>query len=500
MKNKPVQSKWFTILAWVVILVAVIIRVLVYLQNRNLIIDEANVARNIYERDFVGLLSPLSYQQFAPPIFLWFTKLATTIAGYSEYALRFYPLVCGIVTIYLLYRIIKEYAPLGVAWIGLGLLGFSYILIRYASELKQYMPDAMIALLLIWLAVRIDIHKWKRGKFILVWLVVGSLAIWASMPSVFILAGIGSYYFMGCIRSKKRARVQDVIIVSALWVAQFALYYFLILKPQANSEYLQTFHHHYFLFATPSDAGEWDHNFKVLRGLVIPFEGMYPFVHELNLVLIYVGFFTLLIKYKERVLLFLVPVLALLMAACIDQYSLIPRVALFIMPIFIIVLTVGFGLLFSIRSVVAKVVVTILGLYVIASTVRQSWDFLPFKYEEVTRGYEYAVEKGIPASSVGIYHATVPAHIYYTQIHPDKEQWSQFTASPQLQWYVNYDSLAWQLRYVQKIEQPVGLIYTNATDDEFNKRNDDIKKHLQEVFCSEEKYVRFCVYKNPDVR
>lgn len=499
MKNKPVQSKWFTILAWVVMLAAVIVRVLVYLQNRNLLIDEANVARNIYERDFIGLLSPLSYQQFATPVFLWFTKLATTIAGYSEYALRFYPLLCGIVSILLMYKILKKLIPQDVVWFGIGLIGGSGILIRYSSELKQYMSDAMIALLIIWLAICIDPKRWGRGKFVLVWLVIGSLSIWLSMPSVFLLAGVGGYYIFYGLRNKQYNRITDIIIVSVLWVAQFGAYFFIVLKDQANSNYLQSFHHYYFLFATPSTGKEWEHNLKVIHDIITPITGELWYVYNITVGLLLVGTAGLLWKHKEKVILFLIPVLTLFIAAAIDQYSLMPRLAIFIMPVFIIVAAVGLGLIFSTRFKVVKVFAVFLATYIIVSNVHQTTQD-PFKYEEVTTGYKYAVEKGIPASSVGIYHATVPAHIYYTQIHPNKEQWSQFTASPQLQWYVNYDSLAWQLRYVQKIEQPVALIYTNATDHEFKKRNDDIKKHLQEVFCSEEKYVRFCVYKNPDVR
>ena len=82
MKRSFLQNeKIYKWLAYAAILLGIIIRVSVYLQNRNLFIDEANVARNIYERGFADLATPLSYEQYAPPIFLWIVKFITVFMG-----------------------------------------------------------------------------------------------------------------------------------------------------------------------------------------------------------------------------------------------------------------------------------------------------------------------------------------------------------------------------------------------------------------------------------
>ena len=78
-KSEPgyLSSKILKVIAIAVVALGIALRVAVYLQNRDISMDEANVARNLFERDFAGLLKPLFYEQFAPPVFLWIEKAVT---------------------------------------------------------------------------------------------------------------------------------------------------------------------------------------------------------------------------------------------------------------------------------------------------------------------------------------------------------------------------------------------------------------------------------------
>eukprot|EP01136_Pigoraptor_vietnamica_P002975 Opistho-1_new@31642 len=142
MRFSTKEEKLYKWLAFAAIAAGIAVRIAVYLQNRNLMIDEANVARNIYERGFLQLLSPLSYEQYAPPLWLWAIKATTTLANMGEQALRFIPLVSGFATLILLYLILKQLNLFRSAWYALLLLASGYIYIRYSTELKQYMTDA----------------------------------------------------------------------------------------------------------------------------------------------------------------------------------------------------------------------------------------------------------------------------------------------------------------------------------------------------------------------
>ena len=112
MSQDPVLQQrtntFLKILIALVIAGGIIARLVVYLQNRNLIIDEANVTRNLFERGFAQLLQPLSYEQYAPPVFLWIEKLNTILFGFSEYTLRLYPLLTGIAAIFVMLAILKR--------------------------------------------------------------------------------------------------------------------------------------------------------------------------------------------------------------------------------------------------------------------------------------------------------------------------------------------------------------------------------------------------------
>lgn len=468
----------YKVLAICIILAGIVWRIAIYWQNRNLILDEANITRNLFERGFAGLVNPLSYEQYAPPVFLWIEKALAGLLGYGEKALRLYPLAAGIGSLLVMYALLKKLVTNGLAIIyPLFLMAVTHIFIRYSSEVKQYMPDVFIVLSLLCLALSVDIKTAKPAKFGLIWFVVGTVAIWGCMPSVFVLAGIGCYYGWGTIRDKDYRGFLRILSMSALWVAQFAIYYLLILKPQANSDYLQRFHQDNFLFATPDNPGEWMHNWEVFSALLKQFEGEWAQVLTLNTVLLVCGAIMLLIRNTAKGFLLLVPIAGLLFAAAFNQFSLLPRVALFSIPILLLIIAVGADMCIAAgRANVWKLAMAVILLFGMGSsldsTLRKPW-----KYEELTSGLDFLKEKGLPGSNLYVYHSSGPAIKYYTTIHPDKAKWEQYKDADILQWSTLYDSLAWQMRYVWKAKT-FGFIFTNATDEQRILRVSGISNHL----------------------
>lgn len=484
-------------LAILILLAGAVLRISIYLQNRNLIIDEANVARNIYERGFAELLQPLSYEQYAPPVFLWITKVDSILFGMGELSLRLYPIICGLLALILMYRVLRHLMPLQAIWYPLILFACAPIMVRYSSELKQYMPDVFISLLLLWLALRTDIREKRPGRFALLWIIVGSVAVWSSMPSVFLLAGVGCYYGWTCFSEKDYKKLLQVTGISIVWVAQFAVYYFSILEPQANSEYLQKFHHYEFLFATPSKLEEWQHNWYVFSALMRQFEGLYPYVHDINTGFLLVAVVMLVRKAKARAFLLIVPVLGVCAAAAVDKYSLMPRVALFIIPVLMILIGYGFSWFAYLKSVPLKVLLLVMTLYAAGCNIAELRKE-PFKYEELTEGLAFLQEHELPGVAITVYHASVPAFIYYTTMHPQQDKWADIKNADRMSWYHNYDSLGWQMRHVWSSRRPLGFVYTNTTKAEFDKRNNGIKKHMQELYRLDKPYIKAYIYIKPE--
>lgn len=468
------------ILVFAMLLAGVALRLYIYLQNRDLIIDEANVARNIYERGFVALLQPLDYQQYAPPVFLWMTKFFSLVLGMGELALKIYPLLCGLGALWLFYKLLKEYIPVQAMWYPVSLLVFSPVLIRYSSELKQYMPDVFITLLLVWLALKIHIHTLRKARFIWLWILIGSIAIWSSMPSVFVLAGIGCYYGWQVISNKQYKLLWLPITISLVWVLQFALYYVLMLQEQANSDYLQNFHQYDFLFATPDNRGEWMHNWAVFSALMRQFEGMYPYVHDINTAFLIAGTIMLLRRVTAKSMLLIIPVLALCAAAALNQFSMMVRVSLFIIPVLMLIVGYGFAQCCYLKSAWLKGIVIIAGLYAGGCNIAQLAKE-PFKYEELTAGMRFLQDKDIPGDRVYLYHSSVPVFIYYTTIHPGKEQWASVKDAHRLIYETDYNWLGAHLHNTFQPGERAAFLYTNATEAQFQDRNNQLKPHIEAV-------------------
>src|SRR4051794_15203714 len=74
----------------------VVARLVRYLANGPLWLDEAAVALNLADRPFAGLHLPLDHNQIAPVLFLWAERLVMNLFGDGERALRLVPLLLGV--------------------------------------------------------------------------------------------------------------------------------------------------------------------------------------------------------------------------------------------------------------------------------------------------------------------------------------------------------------------------------------------------------------------
>ncbi|MBS1773267.1 MAG: glycosyltransferase family 39 protein [Bacteroidetes bacterium] len=487
------NQKIFVWLVWAVVLTGIGLRIWIYLQNRNLMLDEANVARNIYERGFLGLLHPLSYEQYAPPVFLWMLKGSSMMFGFGEMALRIYPFLCGLASVYVLYRVLKEYVSIDAVWLPLMWFATGYLFIRYGTELKQYSSDVLIALSLVWLALRTPYEKTNRKRFLAVWIVAGSIAIWASMPSVFVLAGVGAYYIWPLLKGKQYSSLGSVAIAAAVWVVQFLVYYIKILKPQANSPYLQNFHRDFFLHITPDNYHEWRQNWWNIKGLFIEI-GNQTFLSDIFIVTLLVTAIIIFIKNDfTKGLLLLVPVACLFIAAFAKQFSLIPRVSLFGIVLMIIICGYGFNYLIHSGRMVVRVLVIITGIIIAGCNIERCYE-KGFRYEELTKGMDYVKQHHVVAKDLYIYHSSAPAYLYYTNIHPDNKKWETIKDADIMQWQTNYDSLSWLMQNIWETKGPFVFLYTNATPEEFAMRRNDIKKWLKETEVLNDSAVKCCIY------
>src|SRR5688572_24075375 len=127
-----------------------------YLAGTPLWLDEILLSRNILGLPLGTLVTrPLYLDQVAPPGFLLLEKIAVSVFGHGERALRLVPFLCGVAGL-LLYRRVAERALDGPAVpFAVGLCAIAVPFLRYAAEVKQYEIDATAAILLLWLALEL---------------------------------------------------------------------------------------------------------------------------------------------------------------------------------------------------------------------------------------------------------------------------------------------------------------------------------------------------------
>lgn len=473
--NRERANKYMRLLVWAILFSGIVFRIWVYCINRNLVQDEANVARNIFEREYGGLLGQLSYEQYAPPVFLWITKTITLVLGYSEYAFRLYPLICGFLALYLLYRVLGKLVDKMVIWYPVAILAWGFTFIRYSTELKQYMPDVLCTLVLLYMAITIDIVGKPKNRFILTWLLAGSIAIWSSMPSIFILTGVGAYYLLQCIEEKRYNLLHAIIIPGIAWMIQFALYYFLLLKGQANSSYLQGFHQPYFLQPVTS-MENWQHDWHLLQSLIAIVGGYTGISVYFNLGCIIIGLAGFFYNSKAMGALFAIPLVGLLAAAFLGQFSLLDRVSLFIMPVLLVLIGYGMCVMFVRAKYAAiKALPQLIALISIISFAGICLKY-PWRYEEVCEGLTFTRKHGIEQKNVFLYHGTVPSFIYYTTIHPKKNDFADYKTAGVLGYGMNTDSLAQML--------PAGsyaFVYTNQGMEDYTFMNAGLEQNMKEL-------------------
>ena len=191
-------------LLWLVVLLGVVVRVRQYAANRSLWLDESLVALNIIGRGMHRLLTaPLDFNQTAPAGFLFVEKLSAELFDKGEYALRAFPLLCGIVGLLLYPKLaLRVVGPAG-AVIAVALFAFSEPLIYYSSELKPYAGDiaATLAIALVGLATldhRLSIRRavaYGFLGFVLIQLtyagILAAAGTGAALITIFLLTVVG---------------------------------------------------------------------------------------------------------------------------------------------------------------------------------------------------------------------------------------------------------------------------------------------------------------------
>ncbi len=305
--------------------------------RRSLWLDEAAMAVNIVGRSYAGLLEPLDIQQSAPVGFLWVQRFLIDVLGNNEYALRLFPLLCGLGSLFLFHRLARRMLSPRVVPVANILFALSPLVAYYSNEAKQYSGDVLAALLLmnagygLMRATRIT-ARGAAGLGLL-----GAVLLWFSSPVVLVLGGVGSTVMLAHMSQRRWGNVARLGAAYVAWGTTFAFAWsFARRSVDAHPAFFA-----YWAAGFPPEGGSLPDIARWLggRALDVMASPVGLTFTGLGLALCAVGAASFIRRKRGTdLLLLLSPLPFLLGAAFLRQYPIRWRLVLFLAPIFLLLL------------------------------------------------------------------------------------------------------------------------------------------------------------------
>jgi len=394
----------------IVIAVGIILIIYQYYFNRSLWIDEASLALNIINKPYKDLLLPLDYKQVAPIGFLLVEKLFVNIFGANEYALRLFPLLSIIASVFLYAKLSRELI-VGrlLALTALAMFAINIRSIYYASEIKQYSTEVFmcIAILLSILNLSPD-----NKKSIIVAAIVGLISIWFSSAAVIVLFVSGIYLIF---RHVFLDRKFHVLLPIFCWTVSFAVYYIGFIHHHPHTEYMQSF---------------WASSFFPLGGNI---EAIYDFVHHAVLAIYafhlrmghawivpagitILGVIFLVIERRHKELYFLLmPISVHLVLSSLRLYPFADRLVLYLMPLTILLYVWGLHYLWKIiNKKVISVPVGVIILIAMLAFIPRLFDY-PLERQEMRKSIKLIADNIEDNENVYVFGSGIRAFQFYQE-------------------------------------------------------------------------------------
>ena len=318
----------------ILLLVGALLRLRQYLTGRSLWADEAMLVLNVVNRGFAGMFQPLDYDQGAPIGFLLVEKLFNAVLGKHEFALRLFPLLVGLASLWLFYLLLRTVSRNAGLLTSLALFVFNPRLIYYSSEVKQYIVDVAMTILLLLVAASVLSPSPRKKDWVRL-TIAGLLALWFSHPAVFVLAGIGIALLIISLRRRDYSSLRLILGMGFLWLLEIAILYSLILKDLSRNAYMREYWQGAFLPVPPwSDPGWFIKSLNENIGIQFGI----PYAVPLVFILMLVGWSVLFVHNREYAITFACILLVTLLASGLQMYPVFERMILFLVPLGLILL------------------------------------------------------------------------------------------------------------------------------------------------------------------
>ena len=325
----------FYILISVIILGGIYIRIRYYIFQSPLWLDEIMLASSFTDRSLLDVFSPLDAYQKAPPMFSFLVLFIRKIFGINELSLRFVPCLLGISSVVAFLLLLKENVKnkFGI-FTGLCMFAFCVPLVYFCGEFKPYGCDVFFCILLLLLYKYIDISRMSLKQTV-IYSVCTVFFVFVSIPTVFIIPAIVISKFL----ENKSIDKKVSIIFLAFLIAGLMLFIPDIQNYLFLKEYWGHVEKGFTIFSS------LDSLFLLIKDACIYY--IYNFnVHYCIYICAFLlaGFLMLFRDKKNKAILISLIFIFAVIASVLNVYPLKPKLVLFMLPIFILLLAKSFDI------------------------------------------------------------------------------------------------------------------------------------------------------------
>ncbi len=386
-----------------------------YAVDRSLWRDEAALVYNVLHRGYLGFSHPLDFEQGTPPGFFVAVKAVSQVFGTSELALRAVPLLCGLGALVVALVLVRRHFDAPTGLVALGLMAASPSLIYFSGEVKQYSTDALVGLLILLAAST----AWRRHydvRSCTVLAFAGVAGVFCSHAATFVLVGVGLVLAWPVLRERDWLRARRIVAVGAAWLVGWITIYALFDRHLDSDTYLRQFWANAFLPIPPtSHAGlqRWGSALSTLFGMLTGNNALVWLLAPLAIV----GIVHLWRTNRGVLGVLVIPWLAVVLASSRQLYPATERLVLFLVPLLAVLVAAGAVVLAE--AVTRRAPSPMLGhavlavVVVVCAAVALHRFASPQPVEEMRPLFEQLRADAQPGDTVYVAETAVPSFDYY---------------------------------------------------------------------------------------
>lgn len=411
-----------TIVIYSILFIGMLLPIIQFLFNRSLWLDESYLTINIVHKSFFDLLKPLDLKQVAPILFLQIEKLFSLLIPNSEMGLRIFPLICYLLAIWFFFKLIRLiYSNSYSIIIALSIFVFNVTLIYYSNEVKQYMADVLILILMYYLMLKPSKSQMELYVSIAI---LGVISIFLSNISPIILATVTIFLISDIFKNNKSSAFY-LLITLVIWTITFLFYYYQFIDnhPSKNGMVEEWIHYRAFM---PKNPMKNDLYIFISTQWLTIFCSLFYFGKTGAVVLsalMLTGLFYL-IKNKNRqmAILTIIPLFFHLLLSSLKLYPFFLRLILYMTPCFILLFTYGIDCIFCkyqnrLNGLFYKIILVIIPLVLIVNLATVG---LPIKKNEIRDSVRMIHKSVGPGDKIYVSYLSRIPNRYYEEISYNK--------------------------------------------------------------------------------